>query len=178
MKHLKLCLLLFAMANIFASCTKDKQSEDQLPPATQTGAGTFGCKINGKVYVPKGSSGTGRPNPHIQYDYDLNGNPYLSIETFQYPTSNKTGLLIAFRNLAIIGYYPVSDSFRFDFGWPDVIQNCGNSSSDINVLKWGGGNITKLDITNRIISGTFDFKVKNTTCDTVYITNGRFDIKF
>ena len=40
-KHLKLYLLLVAMANIFASCKKDKQTEDQLPTATETPAGIY-----------------------------------------------------------------------------------------------------------------------------------------
>ena len=63
-----------------ASCKKDKQNQDQLPPATQTGANTFACLINGKVFIPKGYDGTGKPNPHILYDFDLQGQPFLSLE--------------------------------------------------------------------------------------------------
>jgi len=54
----------------------NNNNADSLPPATQTGANTLGCLVNGKVFVPKGHGGTGRPNPHVQYDYDLNGKPY------------------------------------------------------------------------------------------------------
>ena len=87
MKLLKIAwLLAIAITLIFASCKKE--NEDTLPPATQTGAGTFGCRINGKVYVPKGNSGTGAPNPKVQYDLDLNGQTYLSIGTGDYTTND------------------------------------------------------------------------------------------
>lgn len=49
-KNYILWLWLLTMSCFFTSCKKEK--EDILPPATQIGAGTFGCKINGKVYVP------------------------------------------------------------------------------------------------------------------------------
>ena len=38
--------------------------------------------------------------------------------------------------------------------------------------------INKSQIPNRIISGTFACVFKNSFCDTVRITDGRFDIKF
>ena len=176
MKLLKITwLLTIAITLIFASCKKE--SEDTLPPATQTGAGTFGCKINGKVYVPKGNSGTGVPNPKVQYDLDLNGKPYLTIETFQHPSDN-TGFRLTFRYLEGLGYYSVKDSLRFDYGWPSSIGNCGNSSADPNVFTKGGGLISNINLVNRTVSGIFAFKVKNSVCDTIFITDGRFDIKF
>lgn len=162
-----------------AGCKKDKAGSEQLPPATQTGANTFGCLVNGKVFVPKGYDGTGRPNPHIQFDYDLNGQPYLSIETNLFVNSNSQGgVLLVFRNLNSIRYYSTDNDLRFTVGWPDVLSMCGGQTIDTTVKSWGGGRITKLDIPNRIIAGTFDFKYKTIQCDTVRITDGRFDIKF
>ena len=162
-----------------ASCKKDKASEDQLPPATQTGANTFGCLVNGKVFVPKGYDGTGRPNPHVQYDYDLNGQPYFSIETNLFVNSNSQGgVLLVFRNLNSTRYYSINNDLRFTVGWPQVLSNCGGQTLDTTVKSRGGGTITKLDISNQIISGTFDFKYKTQICDTVFVTDGRFDIKF
>ena len=170
-------LILFVACTLFASCKKDQ--EDTLPPATQVGAGTFGCKINGKVFIPKGSSGTGAPNPHIQYDYDLNGKPYLSIIGDLYNNQTVEGeTLVAYRNITQAGEYLTPQNFNFSVGWPQIIGNCSTVTFDTTIKKWGGGMITKLDIPNRIISGTFDFKFKTQQCDTVYVTEGRFDIKF
>jgi hypothetical protein len=177
MKLLKIAwLFAIACSLIFASCKKE--NEETLPPATQTGAGTFGCKINGKVYVPKGSSGTGTPNPKIQYDLDLQGKPYLSIETFQYPTQLNSGVIIAIRYLHSTGTYNAKDSFRFAIGSPTSNINCGTNSSDSTTYSKGAVTITRLDIPSRIISGTFNLKVKPLNCDTTFVTDGRFDTKF
>lgn len=54
MKHIKLILVAVAAFILMApACSKDDDS-NTLPPATQTGANTFGCKINGVVYKCKG----------------------------------------------------------------------------------------------------------------------------
>lgn len=183
-KHNTLWLLLLALCSIFAGCKKDNANaetqQDILPPATQTGANTFGCFVNGKVWIPKGHEPNGiKPNPHIQYDYDLSGKPYLFIDTKQYIDNTlKGGFYIVFRNLENVGEYKIPDKFRFSIGWENVLGNCGMTTLDSTVQSWGGGVITKLDIPNQIIAGTFAFKAKRTGCDTVYITDGRFDIKF
>jgi hypothetical protein len=178
MKQIKFLLFVFACTNIFAACKKDKNTADQLPPATQTGANTFGCLVNGKVYVPKGYSGTGTPNPHIQYDINLNGRPYLGITADQIVNSNYRGsILIAYRNIDHLGTYLMPDDFNFSAGWTDVVGTCGTIAFDTTIKRWGGV-ITKLDIPNHIISGTFNCKFKAVQCDTVFITDGRFDIKF
>ena len=175
-RNYSIWLWTLALRCFFASCKKEK--EDTLPPATQIGAGTFGCKINGKVYIPKGSSGTGAPNPKVQYDVDLNGQPYLSIKTFQFPTTISSGIFVGFQFLQNTGMYSLKNSFSFLLGTPSTYDNCGSISNDPNTFSDGGGMVTRLDIPSRIISGTFDFKYKTLQCDTVFVTEGRFDIKF
>lgn len=138
-----------------ASCKKDKASEDQLPPATQSGANTFGCLVNGKVFEPKGYDGTGRPNPHVQYDYDLNGQPYLTIDVLHYLNGNSNGnLYIGFGNLTHTGAYLVPIDFTFLVGW-NILGNCNTPPFDSTLQRWGSGVITKLDIPNQIIAGHF-----------------------
>ena len=163
------------------SCKKSSTNDkDKLPPITQTGANTFGCLINGEVYVPKGYSGTGTPNPHINYDYNFNGQPYFSIEVNQLTNRLNTGsVIISFLNLNSIGYYSIgNENFRYSIYWDEFLQNCFMSIIDSSTTALGGGYISKLDIPNRIISGTFDFKAIKPGCDTVRITDGRFDFKF
>ncbi len=57
--QLKLFCLLLAIPCLALQCNKNKNGPDngnekeQLPPATQSGKGTFGCKVNGEVWVPE-----------------------------------------------------------------------------------------------------------------------------
>ena len=180
-KTLMLYAPIIMLCFCFAQCKKTNTPEpvDQLPAATQTGANTFGCLVNGKVYIPKGTSGTGSPNPKLSYDIGLNGRPYLGITADQIESSNYKGsILISFRNLDHLGIYNMPDDFNFSAGWTDVIGTCGTVAFDTTIQKYGSGTITKLDIPNRIISGTFNCKFKTLQCDTVFITDGRFDVKF
>ncbi len=53
---------LFSLLLLFSHCKKDRFD---LPPETTTGAMTFGCKVNGKVFVPR--DGRGKPGLYCQY---------------------------------------------------------------------------------------------------------------
>src|SRR5690606_17997364 len=55
--------------------------EPVLPPETTIGAMSFGCKINGKVFVPK--DGRGKSGLIAEYVY-LRGGWYLNIPAFDY----------------------------------------------------------------------------------------------
>ena len=167
---------------IGASCKKDKtttEPADQLPQATNTGANTFGCLVNGKVFIPSGFSGMGTPNPLTNYSVGINGLPYLSMDNYRYINNQSQGnIFIVFGNLDHLGTYSYSNDFDFLIGWSSVLGNCTTVAFDTTIKKWGTGIITKLDIPNRIVSGTFNCKFKTLQCDTIFITDGRFDIKF
>ncbi len=164
----------------FAQCRKDKDNQkDELPPITQTGANTFGCLVNGKVFIPKGYNGTGTPNPKVRFDVGLNGLPYLQIESEQlnYDHKSEGYIIVSFANITATGIYDLP-TFNFLIGWEKVLHNCFTPAFDSSLNKLGSGIITRYDKVDRIISGTFDCKFKGQNCDTVYITQGRFDFKF
>ena len=50
-------LLLAALLGLSQCKKNDINPVDQLPPATQTGANTFGCLVNRQVWLPKGNNG-------------------------------------------------------------------------------------------------------------------------
>lgn len=70
---MKKLLLLFAVFAFFVSCNKDDDptpepqiSEiDQLPPPTQPGANKVGCLVNGKAFLPIGSSTGSSKNQYV-----------------------------------------------------------------------------------------------------------------
>ena len=58
-------ILLLAITIGFTQCCKEKPNNNNdndipgLPPATQVGANTFGCLVNGVPWVPQGNNGGG-----------------------------------------------------------------------------------------------------------------------
>ena len=59
--------------------------------------------------------------------------------------------------------------------WYDKLTGCDLSSDDANTYHKGTLTITRLDLQAGIISGTFAFTLAKPGCDTVRVTQGRFD---
>lgn len=55
---LYLALVLLTQCSECKNDPTPRDPADQLPPATQTGANTFGCLVNGQPYTPSGSNST------------------------------------------------------------------------------------------------------------------------
>ena len=183
MKLLKIAwLLAIASSAIFASCKKDKtQEEEQLPPITQTGANTFGCLINGKVFVPQGFE-QNKPN------FSLIVDPTFQNGNFGIATYNKKQQIrfdFGSNDMKNTGVFNLEDFNKF-VGASIYLDktNCYFGPSTQCIFQGpchvkGKLDITRHDLTNRIFSGTFDFTLydPSTSCDTFYITQGRFDKK-
>jgi hypothetical protein len=165
------------------ACKKDKHingtgtpppQQQQLPPITTEGKNTFGCLVNGNVWLPE-------VTPYQMFLYPLTSSYQNEIFTvsakkvinqtvnqaisFQVLDLNQTGL-----------YYLNSDHPLGAVGvYADIIEDCYFAT---DTLKIGKVEILKLDVSNKIISGTFEMKLWKNGCDTVNITDGRFDVKF
>lgn len=176
----RLLLLLFYLTLVGCNGCKDSVQTDinQLPAITQDGANTFGAIVNGKVWVPAGFNGT----PNLQYNYDpgyaygtLNVGAYRHTDTI---VNDYTLLGFAFDSL---NNYQIPHSFAlkpnsnvaFDYDqYP-----CVYAAEDSSTQSSGSITITKLDTAARIVSGTFSGVLIKAGCDTITITDGRFDIK-
>jgi hypothetical protein len=66
---LYLFFILLFLFLVFPQCKKGSFNPS-LPPETTTGAMTFGCKVNGKVFVPRDGNG----NPGLFPEYENLGN--------------------------------------------------------------------------------------------------------
>ncbi|WP_460583881.1 Riean_0653 family protein [Hymenobacter arcticus] len=171
-------LLLAALLGL-SQCKKHDSSpakpEDQLPPATQTGAGTFGCLLNEQPWTPQGYDG--RPNFVLTYDTGYRGGA-LQIKCYRY-TSSSTFQSIIFGavNIAQAGTYlfsaPDNGISYFDTSLtaPCSLQSYSNSGT----YRTGSLTITRLDLKAGIVAGTFNFKFAQPGCDTIKVTQGRFD---
>ncbi len=172
-------LLLIALFSLNAGCKKEN-SADSLPPITQTGANSFGCLINGNVFVPKGYVPT-------YYNYRLivdptfyDGNFELSV--YMVKSDSVIRITIVSDSLRGTGNYPLSDFGKFHilfskFNKSMTHQYCECEGNAI-YNRSGYLKITRYDLQNRIFSGEFEATIYNPACgygNPIRITQGRFD---
>lgn len=177
MKKLTLILCLIPLLSII-NCDNDDNGTDChgidcLPEATQTGAGTFGCLVNGEPYFALGGVncqyqlvsgeyffGVGFPRGVGFPDTISLGTNELSIDEGQTFTLLNSNPGNAFAEVL----------FEYDNSIPGFIEN---QTSNQNT---GTLTITKLDEQNQIVSGSFEFEILNPEDGQLYqITEGRFD---
>ena len=172
---------LFLLLVILFGCKDIKKDfEPKLPEATQEGKNTFGCLINGELFLPKG----GFSLPSLTATY-YNGGVFTINAVNADNGTDKKYIEIGSLDTTItkIGSYPlglkgakifVGEYFREGNG-------CEMETDSINT---GMLTITKYmpppkgSSKQGIISGTFYFTVKKNKCPDINITDGRFDIAF
>jgi hypothetical protein len=178
----KLVILLTITATLLSCCKKDVTLTptplSQLPPVTQTGANTFGCLLDGQVFVP------GITNNSYQCFYQLvNGEYYFWVGANNQKKGVLTALSIGTEKLTITEgqilnlYDRINGNCfgRYFLGndLTGVIENNYTSTTNTGELK-----ITKLDFAKSIVSGTFWYDVKDKDGVVHQIREGRFDMKF
>ena len=180
-KNNTLWLLLLALCSIFAACKKDRPPKtelEKLPPATQTGANTFGCLLNGQAWVAH-TDCKYLCDPAFKIHYDAGNGGNLGIESNYANSSlniNQTILIgIDSTNYKSDFFYNQMNSLHIGFSFVD--QNLYTRSWDSMVETKGNMILTKYDLQNGIISGTFEFSLTKPGNQIISVTNGRFDYK-
>lgn len=157
--------LLIVTVFAFSECKK-KDVIPQLPAETQSGANTFGCKINGVLYTPRGSGNCYKFL--IQY--------YKSDSTLLIKTNEGcgAGLNIYLEKVFEIKDYQIFMPLTNAFLYSNSNTSC-NWFDRTNSLQSGTITITRFDLSNRIVSGRFNGVLKQSGCPDINITEGRFD---
>lgn len=153
--------------------------EDQLPPATQTGLHTFGCLLNGQPWTPSGNYGPA--NFRLTYDPGYLGGA-LQIKAYRFVGNNSIFQTITFGAAQVdkAGTYsfPLNSTNGIYYGDDSQPSACSEYGSPRkSTYQTGTLIVTRFDLTQGIISGTFNFKLAQPGCDTLKITQGRFDYK-
>jgi len=170
-------LTILLAAILFSACTKEVT---ELPPATQTGADTFGAMVDGNFWVPKDF---GPLNNDILQIRIVGNNVFITASDFSGSPSEKE-FQIFLKDVTGPGTFQLNT----DVGYPStsahnayyVKRNFSPTDEWITSSAHGGSvTITKFDLANHIVSGTFQFTMGNLTnpSDVVTVTDGRFDIK-
>jgi len=171
-------------------CKKQKPSNpiDQLPPATDTGANTFGCLVNGQAVVIHHLFGDLSPAFGCQYQliyptvsgYTLNvwgedqqdGCHSKTVGVFL--DSVQLGQNTYTLNTGIDKQGNRGHAYIANGCSPLIFQTFWTDSTRIGQLT-----ITHFDQQKQIVSGTFYFDaVEATSGDTVHVTDGRFDMNY
>jgi len=180
MKH-TIYILLLSIAVGFTQCCKEKPNTSTdipgLPPATETGANTLGFLLNGVPWVPAGNNGTA--NLSIDFDPGFN-NGIFGIVAYNFHTPMSEQFLIGIRDslnfITIPTTINLSKTSLFSISFKK--GNCDYFNQLSNVYCIGSLTINKLNRNEQIIAGVFDATLYTPGCDTIKITQGRFDMKF
>lgn len=163
---------------LFTACNKEP---DELPPATQTGANTFGAKIDGKKWVPRGF-GIFPASNLLEARFITPTSIIINARNFgSSPNETEFELLISDvtgpgtyllnNNVTLPAYVSYGYYFKRRFTPTDEWLTSSTYTGTVT--------ITKLDVVAKIISGTFEFNAISIfdTPLTISVTEGRFDIE-
>ncbi|WP_445736416.1 hypothetical protein [Mariniflexile sp.] len=167
MKTLTTLLVYSLMLMAVTNCKSDDDTPtnpiDQLPPPTQTGENTFGCLINGDPL------------------FITNSNKITAIYQGGFVQFGGEGVYI-------VALDPFTTNIPYDFldigegtaraRYTKEIQESTFCYYEYGNTYEGFIKFSKIDKTNYIISGTFEFSTKKDGCPDIKITNGRFDMKY
>jgi hypothetical protein len=175
-KVLAAALLLPLVGGWGASCSLFPEPEPTLPPITQNGAETFGCLVNGKVFVPKG----GGSYAGITKNYDGR----LAIFALHTDKNNlvdaSMGILTPIIDKVGIYTFEVPNGLWYTASWNWYGTENKPIESKLIITKFERGEDKTQNTKWLTISGTFEgvlLPEKNSK-DTLYVTQGRFDVKF
>ncbi len=176
MRNTPIILILLSLA--FITCKKKTELTEleKLPPATKEGKNTFGCLINGKAWTPKGYR-PNTPNYYIVVDPGF-ADGDLSIRTYRIDNGIYESITINSDSVKTIGDYQIDNFKRTRAIYRKWTEGLTQLICDVEGK--GTLTITKYDLANGIISGTFEFAMVNPACgygDTIRVANGRFDKK-
>ena len=177
MKPLSRLLTAFLLITMFSfnQCKKNHgiQSDNPygLPNATQTGANMFACRVNGVNWISGNGitlMGGGVSNDTLSAHGETGDGNYFDMIEFTIQGGAVQGGQYNFN---------ITGGKKINF---ETLKTCNGYLGSIlhQVSTSGTGLITKIDKTNKIISGTFNCKIPIATCDTLNITDGRFDINY
>ena len=161
-----------------AQCKKkaDPAPVDQLPPATQTGANTFGCLLNGRPWTPQGFDGS--LNLSAYYDRTYHQGTF-NIAAYRYENGARTSQSIGIfsDSMRSVGRYKLRVQSHHGAGFINAPANCEYSPNLPTTYCRGELVMTRFDDAAGVFSGTFYFTMATPTCDTIRVTAGRFDYR-
>lgn len=172
-------LLCIAASTFFIAC---KKTVTELPPATQTGAHTFGAKVDGNLWVPAGFGVIPTADileAHFLPNWDL----FINARNFSSsPTETEFELFV--KGVTAPGVYQLNTTLpapntSASYGYYVHRQMTPTNEWMTSTQYTGTVTITKIDTVNWFVSGLFEFRAINlyNSPQPLTVTEGRFDVK-
>lgn len=164
---------------LLAAC---KKKIEELPPATQNGANTFGAMVNGQMWIPQRFGPFNADN--ILEARMLGNNFFITAQNFA-SSPNETEFDIRIIGLTGTGVYPLNSNTVHPASYLSYGYYVKRKLSPLN--EWitsstytGSVSITRYDTTARIVSGTFAFTAGeiNNSAAPLQVSDGRFDLRY
>jgi hypothetical protein len=186
MKHLLLAALLTTSIVCLFACQKEPTPAPPrrdvidytvLPPITQEGKNTFGCKVNGEVWVPRVEAFVPVNYLHCAY-YRNNQNFRIITRLVTNSKNEEMQIYIAPKNLKE-GRINLTDTSISSVNYWDHTNLTSYPYFSMNSsANWI--DVTHIDTINHIISGIFQFTLKNNPDPNkkISFSDGRFDLKY
>ncbi len=159
-----------------------KKKIDELPPITQTGANSFGAKVDGQLWIPQRF---GMINASNLLEARLLGdNFYITAQNFA-SSPNETEFDIAIIGLTTTGTYNLNSNTshpnsNYSYAYYEKRKLSPLFQYITSSTYTGAVNISRFDTAARIVSGTFAFQAGETTSSAapINVTEGRFDVRY
>ncbi len=146
--------------------------DNVLPAQTEEGLNTFGCLVNGKLWLPEGKRMDRILN--VSYGPSFMGGAFsLNVRRLK-NDQDKEFMSLFSRDIDKEGNYLLNNP---SIAAATYTSNVCSYDRDSTVYREGMLTITRLDLEAQIISGTFEFILAKSNCDTIRVTQGRFDMK-
>ncbi len=172
---------LFSIIILTAPNCKKTNTKEQLPPETQEGKFTFGCKVDGKIYTASGMGGL-LSNQHISYNLITSDSSiYISARNTNNPNFSFD---LTIHYLGTLGTY-LMKTYPYEGIFSDYSN--GTIPGALNIFTTADSYIGKVTIKyfngsykpynkGTIMAGTFEMDAVNGNGKIIHITEGRFDV--
>lgn len=175
MKNLILILLTTCTLSCCSKDDKPTNPIEQLPPATQTGANTAGCLVDGIAFLPKGYI----PSGNLVCNY-IDGKDFSLGITQKNNTQTILIGIITYNQRLVVGETYLLKEYGADskFGEYTIFQDIGDLKYKTTSTISGQLKITYHNFDKAILSGTFWFDAVNSDGKIIKIREGRFDMQY
>lgn len=164
---------------IFSSCKKEIET---LPGPTDTGANTFGAKINGENWGPL-SFGIVPTAPILEARFAVDSSIFINARNFS-RSPVETEMEIYLKNIVGPGTYSLNQNTAaapsHSASYAYYVKRNFNVTDEwiTSSTATGQVQVTKIDWNNKIISGSFNFTANAKYGSApITVTEGRFDVK-